>query len=340
MVSEPPLAAFGTPHTDCLSLEPPMVPVDRRTFLQVAAAGVAAGALTGRAMAAEQPRRKFTMAFTPGSIGVKADQREAIRLAHEYGFESVEPSAHFLAGLSDDDLAALLADLKAKNLVWAAAGLPVEFRRDDDAFNRDLKQLPTLAAGLQRAGVTRVGTWISPSHDSLTYVQNFRQHAERLGKVAAVLADHNLRLGLEYVGPKTSWTRGRYPFVHSMAEMRDLIGEIRRKNVGLLLDSWHWYTAGDSEADLLALANDDVVACDLNDAPAGIPRDEQVDSRRELPVATGVIDLKTFLGALVKIGYDGPVRAEPFNQGLNAMENEEAAAATAAAMKKAFALVE
>ena len=56
--------------------------------------------------------------------------------------------------------------------------------------------------------------------------------------------------------------------------------------------------------------------------------------------ATGVIDLAAFLGALVKIGYDGPVRAEPFNKKLRAMPNEEAMAATAAAMKKAFALVE
>jgi hypothetical protein len=43
---------------------------------------------------------------------------------------------------------------------------------------------------------------------------------------------------------------------------------------------------------------------------------------------------------LVQIGYDGPVRAEPFNKTLNAMDNEPAVAATAAAMKKAFALVE
>jgi sugar phosphate isomerase/epimerase len=59
-----------------------------------------------------------------------------------------------------------------------------------------------------------------------------------------------------------------------------------------------------------------------------------------LPTATGVIDLKTFLGALVEIGYDGPIRAEPFNKPLNEMGDEEALSATAKAMRKAFALVE
>jgi len=125
-----------------------------------------------------------------------------------------------------------------------------------------------------------------------------------------------------------------------MAATKKLIAEIGRDNVGFVLDSWHWYTAGETEADLLTLTNKDVIACDLNDAPAGIPVDEQMDLSRELPCATGVIPLKTFLGALVKIGYDGPIRAEPFNKKLNALDNDAAMAATAAAMKKAFALVE
>jgi sugar phosphate isomerase/epimerase len=155
-----------------------------------------------------------------------------------------------------------------------------------------------------------------------------------------VLGDHGLRFGLEYVGPKTSWTSAKYPFIHTMAEARELIAEIHRERVGLVLDSWHWYTAGDTTADLLALENRDVVACDLNDAPAGIPVDQQIDSRRELPCATGVIDLKAFLGALMKIGYDGPVRAEPFKAELKSMPKEEAVGLTAEALRKAIALVE
>ena len=88
------------------------------------------------------------------------------------------------------------------------------------------------------------------------------------------------------------------------------------------------------------LGNDyDVVACDLNDAPAGVAVDQQKDSVRDLPSATGVIDLKTFLGALIKIGYDGLVRAEPFKAELRKLPREEAVQATAAAMKRAFSLV-
>ena len=320
-----------------------MSELDRRAFLGTATAVGLSGVgmlASGRCAASERGKRKFTMDLRCGAIGVRADPREAIHLAHRYGFESVEPSAQFLAKLSDGELEELLGELKSKKLVWGAAGLPVNFRGDEEKFKQGLRQLPELARGLRRAGVSRVGTWIAPGHSSLTYVANFRQHARRLREVAGVLGDEGQRFGLEYVGPKTSWTRGLHSFVHTMAETKELIAEIGRDNVGFVLDSWHWYTAHETAEDLLTLTNRDVVACDLNDAPAGIPVDEQMDGSRELPAATGVIDLKPFLGALVEIGYDGPVRAEPFNKELNALPNEEAMAATAAAMKKAFALID
>jgi sugar phosphate isomerase/epimerase len=315
--------------------------VPRREFLKASAVGLAAGVTSFTVADANTPsyKRLFTMDLACGAIGVQVPLPEAVGLAHAFGFEAVDADAAFLAKLSSQEIDELSAKVKAIGLVWGAAGLPVDFRGDDSRFQADLEALPAAAAALQRAGLTRVGTWISPTHRTLTYVANFGQHARRLRAVAVILGDHGLRLGLEYVGPKTSWTSARYPFIHTMAELKDLIAEIDRPNVGIVLDSWHWYTAGETEAELLSLSNRDVVVCDLNDAPAGIAVDQQKDSVRDLPCATGVIDLATFLGALIKIGYDGPVRAEPFKAKLRNLPKEEAVAATAAAMKRAFALV-
>jgi sugar phosphate isomerase/epimerase len=281
----------------------------------------------------------MTIDLVCGNLGVRADLPTSIELAQAHGFESVAPTAPGLAKLTESQLQELRESLKTKGLAWGAAGLQVDFRGDETVFRSGMKGLPEFAQSLKRAGAERVGTWIKSGHDRLTYMANFRQHAARLREVAGVLGDHGLRLGLEYVGPKTSWSAVRFPFIHTMAEMRELIAEIDRGNVGLVLDSWHWYHAGETDADIRSLSARDVVACDLNDAPAQIPIDQQRDLVRELPGATGVIDLKSFLNALVAIGYDGPVRAEPFNATLRTMPADAAVATTARAMKRAFALI-
>lgn len=283
--------------------------------------------------------RKFTMHLDGGSIGLKAGQKELIQLAHQYGFESVSAFPQYLASLSSGEMENLLGEMKEKNLVWASAGLPVDFRKDQETFRQGLADLPKMAQALQHAGVTRMGTWIMPNHAELNYLQNFRQHAVRLREIAGILHDHGIRLGLEYVGPKTLWTANNFPFIHTMAETQELIAAIGQPNMGFVLDSFHWFTAGEDVDAILSLNNQNVVACDLNDARANASREEQIDGKRELPMATGVIDTQAFLEALMAIGYDGPVRAEPFNQELNQLNDEAAVQRTAAAMKKAFSLV-
>lgn len=304
--------------------------VNRRAFL----AGLAAAPL----VAGAAPRR-MRMNLACGAIGVKATQLEVIDFAHRYGFEAVEPKPDYLASLSDSALAKLNDDLKSKNLAWGVASLPADFRAEDEKFAASMKNLPAFAATLRRAGITRVSKFIYPNHPSLTYLQNFKQHATRISQAAAILETQGLRLGLEYVGPRTSLVLEQYPFIHTMAETKELIAAAGRPNVGFVLDSFLSYTAHETAADILSLQGADVISADISDAPAGIPFDRQVDQQRELPCATGVIDLAAFLNALNKIGFDGPVRAEPFNKALRQMPREEAVAATSRAMKKAFALI-
>lgn len=321
---------------------PTVNPLTRRSFVRQSAAwGISASLLpVGFRLAAAAPARKMTLCLVCGMIGVRADQRQAIELAHAHGFESVEANGGYLASLSDAQVAELVADMKTKGIVFGAAGLSVEFRREEPAFTETLKGLPKIATGLQRAGVTRVGTWIAPGSGTLTYLQNFKLHTRRLGEVARILKDHSVRLGLEYVATKTSRDRSKYPFLHTLAELEELIAAIGTGNVGIVLDSWHWWQAGDTAEDILASKGDHIIQVHLNDAPAGIAKESQLDNRRELPLATGVIDAGAFLSALNQIGYDGPVCAEPFNQALNALDNEPACAATIQALKKAVALIQ
>ena len=49
----------------------------------------------------------------------------------------------------------------------------------------------------------------------------------------------------------------------------------------------------------------DVVYVHINDAPAGIDPDDQIDNIRCLPAETGVIPLTELMQILTEIGYDG-----------------------------------
>ncbi|HNY42817.1 MAG TPA: TIM barrel protein [Bryobacteraceae bacterium] len=282
---------------------------------------------------------KMSIQLSCGSIGVKADQRQAISYAAQYGFQSVEVDSGFLASLEAKVLGALVEETRAKGVQWGCAGMPVDFRRDDESFRTGLADLPRRAAAIRAAGATRMGTWISPGSDTLAFSDNMKVHAARLRQVASVLEDQDCRLGLEYVGPKTSRTERRHPFVHSMKGMRELIAAIGKPNVGFVLDSWHWYTAGETLSDLKTLKASEVILIDLNDAPAGIAIDEQIDSKRALPCETGVIDVGGFLSTLNSIGCDAPARCEPFSARLRTLPPEQALQETATAMKKAFGLM-
>lgn len=317
-----------------------MNPLPRRRFLLwLPALGAGLGLATPRLLGAA-PARRFTLDLTPGAIGVSGNPIAIIELARAHGFESVQPDAGFLARQDPDGISRVTDALAKAGLRWGAAGLPVEFRRDEETFRRDIDRLPTALKALHQAGVTRIGTWLMPGHNELTEEENWDRHVRRLREVARLCRDAGLHLGLEYVGTPSVRARFKFPFAYRLASTRRLIADLAVPGTGVILDSWHWWMAGDGVADVAALPREEVVAVDLNDAPAGIPAAEQQDNRRELPLATGVIPVQGFLRALVDIGYDGPVRAEPFNNPLNALDNEAACARTIAALRQAAALVE
>ncbi|MEW6235577.1 MAG: sugar phosphate isomerase/epimerase family protein [Candidatus Omnitrophota bacterium] len=313
--------------------------VSRRDFAKWT---IAAPALLGlsAALAEEKKSLKMYKNLGVGHIGVNADQKQAIEYAARFDFGGVSPSLGELEKMTPDQRNSVASYLKEKGLQFGASSLPVQFRTSENAFRQDMALLPKRAEILQSVGVSRISTWILPSHRDLTYIQNFEQHRARLSEVARILQNYGIRLGLEFVGPQTSLLANRFPFIHTQLEMMDLIGKIGCSNVGLLFDSWHWHSSKGTVDDLNLLTNLDIVEVHVNDAPQGLSLGELVDSSRDLPTATGVIDLKRFINFLYNISYDGPVTCEPFNKPLNEMDNEEALKTVSDRMNRLFALID
>lgn len=243
---------------------------------------------------------------------------------------SVEPFADVARAQSLQAAKDLLA---ARHLTIGSFGLPVEFRKDEAAFQAGLRKLPELATLANALGADRCCSWLWPATDE-PVAEVTSRYIRRLRACAGVLADHGIRFGIEWVGTKTLRTM-KHDFIHTLPGVLELIGAIDRPNVGVLFDSFHWYTSGATRDDILALKPEQIVLVHINDAPDK-PVDEQIDNQRLLP-GEGVIDLNGMLDALRRIGYDSYVSAEVFSDTLPLLGPEEAAKKTKEAMERAFA---
>lgn len=271
--------------------------------------------------------------LSAGAIGIQTDLAGTIELAQRHRFVgidfSIREAAEMAAEQGVDSVRNLFDNAGVRPGAW---GFPVDFRNDADSWRADLAALPQQAAVARELGCTRTCTWIMPGSDERNFAQNFEFHVERLKPAAEILADQGILFGLEWVGPKTLRDRFAYPFIHTMAGMLELCNAIGTGNMGLLVDIWHIYTSHGTMDEVRSLRPEQIAQVHVNDAPAGIPVDEQQDNVRDLPGATGVLDLSAFLHALRDIGYNGPVTAEPFSQRLRELSPDEAAAETSAAM--------
>ena len=273
--------------------------------------------------------------LSPGAVGIRASFIEGMDLAKSAGYQGVDLNVGEAARLAEEHSIQWVHDqVISRGLRLGGWGLPVNWRGEEAAYQADLVKLRHQAELAQALGCTRCMTWILPFSETLPYPENFEYHVARFRPIARILLDHGCSLGLEFIGPKTLRAGKPHEFIWDMQRMLELGQVIGTGNVGLLLDCWHWHTSGGTVPELEALRAEQVVYVHVNDAPAGLHRDEQVDNVRALPGETGVIDIVGFLQALEAIGYDGPVTPEPFKKSLESLPAAEAARVSGESMLK------
>ncbi len=274
-------------------------------------------ALTPLAPALFAQSRRMYLSLNSVLIDNRVPWPDFARLAAQVGFPGTDVmlDAAMRAGAAQTN--ALLHEL---HLQPAAINLPLEFRKDDATFQSGLAKLSDQAAFAAAIQCPRMITYIMPSSDT-PKEELRRTFKQRFTDSARVLADHNVRLGLEFLGPLHLRKQFRYEFIWRMNEMLEFAKECG-PNVGLLLDSWHWHHSGATTNDILAAGRERIVHVHFNDAP-NLPPDQIHDNQRLLP-GEGVINLTGFLQALQKIGYSDALSVEVFGR-LKDKTPEEAA---------------
>ena len=280
--------------------------------------------------------RKIRISLNPGAVGINCTARELLELAIKYNFDSIIPIVKEFQEMNQKEIDNYLEKMSENRISFDVSGLPLQFRTSKNQFDKGLITLNNYCKVLNKLNVKGFNTWIMPTNNNLTYLKNFKIHKERLKECAKIIGNYGMKLGLEFVGPKTLMSRDQFSFIRTINELRELIIAIDEKNVGYQLDAFHLYCANHSVEDLKFLNKNDIIMCQINDAVLGRSRDEQLDLERELPGKSGMIDTAPLLKFLNNIGYEGTVSAEPFNKELNKMNNEDAARITFNSIRSSF----
>jgi sugar phosphate isomerase/epimerase len=257
------------------------------------------------------------------AVGLEMPARETIETAARAGFLGVDLLVRDLvqSGRDPEELGRRMDDLGLRGGAWP---LPVNWRGGEDQFLADLRELPRFARVASRLGLTRTGTWVLPECATVAtdprgaedaFRRTLEMHRHRLGRIAAILGDEGVRLGLEIIGPAGARGSSALPFVHRYADLAETFQALHREraNVGMLVDSFHLYAAGEHPSAGLLWGIDGVVWVHLADS-ANPDRSSLKDRQRALPGETGLAPCRSLLEELQERGYSGPVTAEPLTR--------------------------
>ena len=300
------------------------------------------------------------ISLPPWAVARNVGWPEQARLAARVGYGGIDWAFGPARAAGVEATRALLAELKIRATI---VNLPMQgpLDGDDAAFSAQLPKLADDAAFCAAIGCRSFQLVLRATTGGPTKEERWKIVRGRLATIAEVLGKHDVRLGLEFLGPLVFRTRvgggrGRggapaadpnappppppsppVPFVWTLSETVKLCAD-SAPNVGVTLDAWHWYHSGSTVADILATDASRIVHVHVSDARQMPPEDVQ-DNMRLLP-GEGIIDLLGFFRALQKIGYQGGVAPETIGPRIpDAMPPEESAKLalelTAAVMKKA-----
>jgi len=326
--------------------------IDRREFLTRTALGAVALGLScvrQSAVGAPSETEGMFVSLPPWAVARNVGWPEQARLAARVGYKGIDWPFNAVREAGVDATRALLAEL---NIVPTIVNLPMRdpLGTDDAAFDAQLPKLDEDAAFCRAIGCSRFQFVLSPTTLNGESKAERRLHVlRRLSMISTVLTRHEMRMGLEFLGPLIFRMQGPgpaggppdmpppVPFVWTLRETLAL-ARASGPSIGVTLDAWHWYHSGGTVADIRAAEASRIVHVHVSDARP--MRAEQVrDDMRWLP-GEGVIDLVGFFRALKAIGYHGGVAPETIGPRIPAdMPPEESARialeATLKVMRKA-----
>lgn len=240
-----------------------------------------------------------------GATTMKADLATDIRAASAAGFDCLEIwAAKLRMFLKTDSIGDLKRLFDEQRLApYSINSIEHVTFRDADRHQRlliECEELCRLAAELNCPYVVVVPSPLPPGVGREEVIE---ESVRVLTVLSETAEKHGVGLAFEFLGqPDCS--------VQTLALADEIVRQVARKNVGLVIDSFHFYAGGSTIESIEALDPERLFVFHINDAEDRA-REELEDKHRLLP-GMGILPLKEIVGALNRIGYDRVTSVEIF----------------------------
>jgi 2-keto-myo-inositol isomerase len=240
-----------------------------------------------------------------GATTMRADLETDILAASEAGFDGLEIWASKLWAFLESHSTADLNDLfGSKNLKpYSINSIDrITFRNPDEhrSLLAECDALCRVAAELNCPFIVVVP---SPMPAGVSRSEVMEQSTRVLGELGRIAESRGVALAFEFLGQADC-------SVQTLALADEIVKRVNRRNVGLVIDSFHFYAGGSTIESIAAIDPDRLFIFHINDAE-NLPREKLEDRHRLLP-GLGILPLKEIVWALKSIGYDRVASVEIF----------------------------
>ena len=241
-----------------------------------------------------------------GATTMRADLATDLQAAKAAGFDYLEIWAaklrNFLKERSTLELGDLFAESGLKPLsINSIEHITFRDSQAYDAIKRECEELSSIAAAVGCSCIVVVPGRVPKGGASRENV--IAESIRVLTELCEISSAHDVSLGFEFLGqPDCS--------VPKLELAAEIVREVNRKDLGVVIDSFHFY-AGNSTFEMIEALDPNLIQIfHINDAEDR-PRAELEDRHRLLP-GLGILPLQEMISSFRKIGYDKVASVEIF----------------------------
>lgn len=240
-----------------------------------------------------------------GATTMKADLLTDIRAASLAGFDLLEIWAAKLRRFLENGTTADLKRSFEENKIRPYSINSIEHIafRDEEKHAQLLSECEEHCRIASEIECPYVVVVPSPLPVSVSREENVKENVRVLQELSGIAEGYNVALAFEFLGQ----TRCS---VQTLELANEIITRVARENVGLVIDTFHFYAGGSKLESIEELDAERLYILHINDAE-DLPRGELEDRHRLMP-GQGILPLDETIGALKRAGYDRVASVEIF----------------------------